>query len=127
MNTNYKEIYFCLIKEKFPEKLEEPKVIWRLEHLDSALKIIELNDLLFHNGIRESNIMDSRLRSYTDDEIIKILKYQLCFKKAKDRSSILDFEQDSGKVIVLHMLDTWPNNPIFGSIAYDKVIKSMVI
>ncbi len=79
---NYKEIYFSLIKEKFPEKLNDPKIKWRLEHLDSAINVIELNDLLFHNGKRESNITDSRLRSYTEDEIIRILKYQERFKKS---------------------------------------------
>jgi aryl carrier-like protein len=79
---NYKEIYFSLIKEKFPEKLNDPKIKWRLEHLDSAINVIELNDLLFHNGKRESNITDSRLRSYTQDEIIRILKYQERFKKS---------------------------------------------
>jgi hypothetical protein len=79
---NYKEIYFSLIKEKFPEKLNDPKVKWRLEHLDSAINVIELNDLLFHNGKRETNITDSRLRSYTQDEIVRILKYQELYKKS---------------------------------------------
>jgi aryl carrier-like protein len=82
MRTNYKEIYLNLISEKFPKKLEDPKVMWKLEHLDSALNIIELNDLLFHNGKREINITDSRLRSYTQDEIIRILKYQEQYKKS---------------------------------------------
>jgi len=82
-----------------------------------------LNDLLFHNERRENNITDSKLRFYSKDEIIKILKYQLRFKKAKDRSSILDFEQDSGKVIVLPIVDTLPNNLTFGSLANDKVKK----
>lgn len=81
MKTNYKEIYLSLILEKFPEKLDDAKVIWKLEHLDTAINVIELNDLLFHNGKRESNITDSRLRSYTQDEIIRILKYQEQYKK----------------------------------------------
>ena len=82
MSTNYKEIYISLIKEKFPEKLEDAMVKWKLNHLDSAINIIELNNLLFHNGYRENNVMDSRLRSYTEVEIIRILKYQERYKKS---------------------------------------------
>ena len=82
MKTNYKEIYLNLIKEKFPEKLNDSKVKYRLDYLNSAINILEFNDLLFNNGDRIHNKIDSRLRSYTQDEIIRILKYQERFKKS---------------------------------------------
>lgn len=82
MKTKYKEIYLNLIQEKFPDKLDDSKILWKLSHLDSSINIIELNDLLFHNGDRNIDITDSRLRSYTYDEIIRILKYQERFKKS---------------------------------------------
>jgi hypothetical protein len=78
----YKELFINLIKEKFPDKLDDSKIQWKLSHLNSSINIIELNDLLFHNGDRNFDIIDSRLRSYTQDEIIRILKYQERFKKS---------------------------------------------
>jgi hypothetical protein len=81
MKTNYKEIFTQLIFEKFPEKLHDPKIEWKLEHLDSALNILDLNQLLFPSVDKKSDLINSRLKSYTKNEIIRILKYQAKYNK----------------------------------------------
>ena len=47
-------------------------------------------------------------------------------KKSIDGSGILDFAQDSGKVIVLPIVDTLPNNPMFGILVGRKSDSTIV-
>jgi len=47
-------------------------------------------------------------------------------KKTIDGSGILDFAQDSGKVIVLPIVDTLPNNPMYGVLVGRKSDSTIV-
>lgn len=81
MKINYKDIYINLIMEKCPDRLKDPFVLWKLEHLDSSMSILDLNKNLFKSEESNFNQLDSRLRSYTEEEIIRILKFQCRYKK----------------------------------------------
>jgi len=71
----YNKIYFDLIERKFPEKLEECRVILAKDEL-SVLDIISLNKKLFGTKNRESEECNQKLRSYDESTILKILAYQ---------------------------------------------------
>lgn len=68
-------------------------------------------------------------------KILIICTLAICFnasaqvavgKKTIDGSGILDFAQDSGKVIVLPIVDTLPNNPTFGILVGRKSDSTIV-
>lgn len=80
MKIDYKSIFINLIKDKFPEKLRNPNILWKLEHLDSTISVLDLNKELFQKEEIVYTRIDSRLRSYTEEEIIRILKYQKKYK-----------------------------------------------
>ncbi|MFV0140818.1 helix-turn-helix domain-containing protein [Empedobacter falsenii] len=71
-SPNYKKIYTDLIVKKFPEKKKFCKDILVKKKL-STLDIIELNEIIFGNKNKPSN---QQLRSYSKEDIFKILDYQ---------------------------------------------------
>lgn len=79
---NYKEFFVNLIKEQYPEKLNDPRIQWKLDHLDTSINVLELNNLIFENKDKQSKLVDSRLRSYKESDIIRILRYQAKYNKS---------------------------------------------
>jgi hypothetical protein len=81
VRLNYKDIYIKMILEICPEKLNDPIVLWKLDHLDSNISVLDLNNYLFNSENELFSQMDSRLRSYTEEEIVRILIYQKKYNK----------------------------------------------
>lgn len=69
----YKKIYMDILTMNFPEKIDECNSILAKEEL-CVLDIIQLNQRIF--GSEEISSENQRLRSYDDETIIQILKYQ---------------------------------------------------
>lgn len=76
MTPDYKQIYTDLLTEKFPEKLAEDHIINKLDNLHSAIDVLKLNQLIFGEQEYREQVNNRRLRSYDEDSIIKILRYQ---------------------------------------------------
>lgn len=72
---DYVKIFSDIISKKFPEKKSICKHYLEKEKL-SSLDVIALNRILFHNG-KTSNVH----KSYDDESIAQILKYQTKTKK----------------------------------------------
>lgn len=76
MTPDYKQIYTDLLTENFPEKLAEDHIINKLDNLHSAIDVLKLNQLIFGEQEYREQVNNRRLRSYDEDSIIKILRYQ---------------------------------------------------
>lgn len=73
MCPDYKRIYEDLVLEKFPLKLNEFQNFFNKKTLN-CLDVIQLNNLLFpRNGL---NIPDQKHKSYDEQSILEMLKYQ---------------------------------------------------
>lgn len=72
---NYNKIYIDLIEKKFPEKKEEFAYLLSKE-IKNSLQLIKINDLIFNAQNKETNILNQKLRSYDEESIKEILKYQ---------------------------------------------------
>jgi len=72
---NYNKIYIDLIEKKFPEKKEEFAHLLSKE-IKNSLQLIKINDLIFNAQNKETNILNQKLRSYDEESINEILKYQ---------------------------------------------------
>lgn len=71
---DYKRIYSDLIAEKFPNR-EECKIIMRKKML-SELDVISLNNILFKDNTKDTVAFNQKHRSYSQETILEILKYQ---------------------------------------------------
>lgn len=77
---NFKVLYKDIIKDKFPEFEFDNTIISKIDDLDnSAMKIFYLNNFIFYNTENSLDNIDSRLKSYTENEILDILRYQNAF------------------------------------------------
>ncbi|CAI8837705.1 helix-turn-helix domain-containing protein [Chryseobacterium sp. IT-36CA2] len=76
MIPDYKQIYTDILEEKFPEKLTEAAIRHKLEALNSAFDILKFNQLVFGEPEYRVGFNNQRLRSYDEESILKILKYQ---------------------------------------------------
>lgn len=72
---NYKRIFKDIIQLKFPEKENELNPFFEKEQL-SALDVIRLNQLLFNSNKKQQQAKNSKYKSYTKTDILKILEYQ---------------------------------------------------
>ena len=75
MRPNYKLIYTDLIKRKFPNKESICKKILDKEVICN-LDIINLNQMIFEKSDLATSHFNSRLRSYKNSDVLKILDYQ---------------------------------------------------
>ncbi|GAA4160324.1 hypothetical protein GCM10022217_24170 [Chryseobacterium ginsenosidimutans] len=71
---DYKRIYSDLIAEKFPDR-KECKIILSKERL-SELDVITLNNILFKDNNKDTTSLNQKHRSYNQDTILEILRYQ---------------------------------------------------
>lgn len=76
MIPDYKQIYTDILEEKFPEKLIDATIRLKLETLHSAFDILKFNQLIFGEPEYAVGFNNQRLRSYDEDSILKILRYQ---------------------------------------------------
>lgn len=72
---NYSRIYRDLIEKKFPEKLQEYKVMLSKDNL-TYFEIVRLNELLFGKRNKEQEFQEQRYKAYDKQTILKIIKYQ---------------------------------------------------
>ena len=75
MKPNYKKIYYDLLLSEFPEKLNDPKIIDGLKHLNSSDEVIKFNNKIFKPS-QQSLADNQKLRTYDKETMLKILKYQ---------------------------------------------------
>lgn len=76
MIPDYKQIYTDILKEKFPEKLIDITIQNKLERLHSAIDILKFNQLIFGEPEYAVEFNNQRLRSYDEESILEILRYQ---------------------------------------------------
>ncbi len=72
---NYQKIYGDLLKQKFPEKFVQCKILLDKESL-SALDVIALNKIIFGSDNINGDNVSQKHRSYDEKSIIDILSYQ---------------------------------------------------
>ncbi|MFC3160859.1 hypothetical protein SAMN05443633_105221 [Chryseobacterium arachidis] len=75
MRPNYTKIYQDMLKEKAPEKLEDPKIQRLIKKLKTTEDILNFNDLVFTPS-KESSHNNQKLRIYDKKTILKLLDYQ---------------------------------------------------
>ncbi|MDR3024374.1 helix-turn-helix domain-containing protein [Chryseobacterium sp.] len=76
MIPDYKQIYTDILKEKFPEKLIDITIRHKLERLNLAIDILKFNQLVFGDPEYAVEFKSQRLRSYDEESILEILRYQ---------------------------------------------------
>lgn len=76
MTPDYKQIYTDIIEEKFPEKIDDIKIMRKIERISSAIDIITLNNLIFGKSELLTECGNQKLRSYDHKSIVNILEYQ---------------------------------------------------
>ncbi|MCS4303180.1 helix-turn-helix domain-containing protein [Chryseobacterium sp. BIGb0232] len=76
MTPDYKQIYSDILQEKFPDKWVDAEIINKLNTLNSALDVLKFNKLIFGEPESMIGFNNQRLRSYDEESILKILRYQ---------------------------------------------------
>ncbi|MDN3695287.1 helix-turn-helix domain-containing protein [Chryseobacterium tructae] len=76
MTPDYKQIYSDILQEKFPERWIDIEVRNKLDTLNSALDVLTFNKLVFGEPEYMIGFSNQRLRSYDEESIVKILRYQ---------------------------------------------------
>jgi len=76
MTPDYKQIYTDILEEKFPEKLIDATVSLKLKTLHSAFDVLKFNQMVFGEPEYAVGFNNQRLRSYDEESILEILKYQ---------------------------------------------------
>lgn len=76
MTPDYKQIYTDIIKEKYPEKMNDQRIKNKIGCINTVMDILTLNTLVFglSDGLTESK--NQKLRSYDENSVLKILDYQ---------------------------------------------------
>ena len=75
MRPNYTKIYRDMLKERNPEKLEDPKVQRLIKNLKTTEDILKFNDLVFESS-KESLRNNQKLKTYDKKTMLKLLQYQ---------------------------------------------------
>jgi hypothetical protein len=75
MRPNYKKIYHDLLKDKHPEKLQDPKVLHLLDNLKTVEDVLKINALVSDSSGKTSK-KNQRLKNYDKKTVLKILQYQ---------------------------------------------------
>ncbi|MCU7612909.1 helix-turn-helix domain-containing protein [Chryseobacterium sp. GMJ5] len=75
MKPNYSKIYHDLLKEEYPEKLKDEKILQLLQNLDTSEQVIRFNEKVFKQS-KESQENNQKLRTYDKETMLKILQYQ---------------------------------------------------
>lgn len=86
-HPDYNKIYTDLIEKKFPEKKKEFAHLLSKE-IKNSLQLIKINDLIFKDQNEEIKILNQKLRSYDEESIKQILKYQTLNKLNNQQTAI---------------------------------------
>ncbi|MDP9958488.1 helix-turn-helix domain-containing protein [Chryseobacterium lathyri] len=73
---DYKKIYIDIIEEKFPDKLDNSKIMQKIETINTVIDIIALNRMIFGEQELLMESKNQKLRSYDERSILNILEYQ---------------------------------------------------
>lgn len=76
MGPDYKQIYTDIIEEKFPEKINDSRIMQKIEGISNVIDIITLNKLIFGEPELLLACGNQKLRSYDQKSILNILEYQ---------------------------------------------------
>ncbi|GAA5092884.1 hypothetical protein GCM10023210_22490 [Chryseobacterium ginsengisoli] len=76
MCPDYKQIYLDILQEKYPEKLENQLIKNKLNSLHSAVDILKFDELIFGKSSGSAEFKNQRLRSYDEESVLEILRYQ---------------------------------------------------
>lgn len=75
MRPNYTKIYEDMLKQDYPDKLKDPKILTLLKKLNTTEDILKFNDKLFEQS-RESQQNNQKLKTYDKKTMLKLLQYQ---------------------------------------------------
>jgi len=75
MRPNYTKIYQDMLKQDYPDKLKDPKIVTLLKKLNTTEDILKFNDKLFEQS-RESQQNNQKLKTYDKKTMLKLLQYQ---------------------------------------------------
>lgn len=76
MTPNYKQIYTDIIKEKYPEKMNDARIKNKIGCMNTVMDVLNLNTLIFGQADGHTESKNQKLRSYDKNSILKILDYQ---------------------------------------------------
>lgn len=88
MGPNYKQIYTDIINEKFPDKMSDPLVKNKLDHLLMAVDILKFDQFIFGETGCTATGNSQKLRAYDEDSILNILNYQKKYKLSNTQTAI---------------------------------------
>lgn len=75
MRPNYTKIYQDMLKQDYPDKLKDPKILTLLKKLNTTEDILKFNDKVFEQS-RESQQNNQKLKTYDKKTMLKLLQYQ---------------------------------------------------
>ncbi|MDV7698993.1 helix-turn-helix domain-containing protein [Chryseobacterium soli] len=75
MRPNYTKIYEDMLKQDYPDKLKDPKILTLLKKLNTTEDVLKFNDKLFEQS-RESQQNNQKLKTYDKKTMLKLLQYQ---------------------------------------------------
>jgi response regulator of citrate/malate metabolism len=75
MRPNYTKIYEDMLKQDYPDKLKDPKILALLKKLNTTEDVLKFNDKLFEQS-RESQQNNQKLKTYDKKTMLKLLQYQ---------------------------------------------------
>ncbi|MFP3598368.1 helix-turn-helix domain-containing protein [Chryseobacterium sp. SIMBA_029] len=64
-----------MLKQDYPDKLKDPKILTLLKKLNTTEDILKFNDKLFEQS-RESQQNNQKLKTYDKKTMLKLLQYQ---------------------------------------------------
>ncbi|GEN73282.1 MULTISPECIES: helix-turn-helix domain-containing protein [Chryseobacterium] len=73
---DYKKIYTDIIEEKFPDKMNNFRIMQKIETINTVIDIIALNRMIFGKQELLVESKNQKLRSYDQRSILNILEYQ---------------------------------------------------
>lgn len=76
MGPDYKQIYTDIIKDKYPEKINDMQIKNKIGCIQTVMDILSLNALVFGQAKALIESKNQKLRSYDEHSILKILEYQ---------------------------------------------------
>jgi hypothetical protein len=86
MVVDYKKIYLSIIEQNFSDMLNNSEVMYKLNNLKTSIDILEFNKYLYELNNQKTDL-DFRLKSYMEEDILKILRYQIKHKMSNSEIS----------------------------------------
>ena len=76
MGPNYKKIYSDIVREKFPEMVNDRFLKEKIRSIRTAMDIIDVNELIFRETKNSKKSENQKLRSYDKYSILKVIEFQ---------------------------------------------------